>query len=287
MDDQIVLRDNRSPGWFWAQNELIDEYGPIIGVYGIAVYMVLARYANNKSQQTRPGLRKIAAQLKTGRKQVTEAVNALEAAGIITVQRRPRETHIYTLVNLRPAPPGIPEMPDNSLVSQGGQLVSQGGQPGIPGRPELDLVLDSLTRLETVAQKPKPPAKDYLDLAAITAEKQRQRKAPIKHLERIALTALGMKKAPNYRYDALWFEPLTDILDQAEGDVERAGEAIRAAATAAADDALTITSPRSLHGLALQELAERGNGRDAEAAAAKEAVARETMRKLAKEHGHV
>jgi len=68
-----------------------------------------------------------------------------------------------------------------------------------------------------------------------------------------------MKKAPNYRYDALWFEPLTDILDQAEGDIERAEEAIRASAAAAAADALTITSPRSLHGLALQELAARGN----------------------------
>ena len=110
------------------------------------------------------------------------------------------------------------------------------------------------------SQKPKQPAKDHLDLAAITEEKRRQRESPIKYLESIALAALGMKKAPNYRYDTLWFEPLTDILDQAEGDIDRAGEAIRAAAAAAAEDALTITSPRSLHGLALQELAERGNG---------------------------
>ena len=138
---------------------------------------------------------------------------------------------------------------------------------------------------ETVSPVSENTELDYLDLVLATEEKQQKHKAPIKHLEGIVLETLGMKKAPNYLYDKNWFEPLTDILDQADGDLDRAGQAIRTATATAKANALTITSPKSLHGLALQELADRDNGQT-QAAIAKEAAAKEIMRRLAKEHGH-
>lgn len=109
-------------------------------------------------------------------------------------------------------------------------------------------------------QEPSPSSPDYLDLCLKTKQAQDKLQHPLTVLAETTAHLLGLAKVPNYRYKERWEDPLADILDQAEGDIERAEEAIRASAAAAEADALTITSPRSLHGLALQELAARGNG---------------------------
>ena len=139
-DDTITIRDNREPGWFWAQNELLDEHGANIGVCGIAVYMTLARYANNESQRTWPGLRKIAAILGTGRNQVRDAIAMLEAAKIIRVTRRPRQSHIYTLITLKATlPGGFGEDPPQEVGLEKTQVGSEKTQGGSGEDPVLDL----------------------------------------------------------------------------------------------------------------------------------------------------
>ena len=172
-DAPIVVRDNREPGWFWAPNELLDEHGPTIGAYGVATYMLLARRANNESQESWPGLRSMAKTLGTGRRQVREAIEKLEAAGIIAVEHRPRQTHRYTLLNIRGTKrAGTPETPPKEVAPLRPQVVSQGSHPGTPGEPELDLG----TRLRELdlaaaAKKPKPrPSSSLPDQEGWTAE---------------------------------------------------------------------------------------------------------------------
>ena len=135
--------------------------------------------------------------------------------------------------------------------------------------------------------KTEPSNPDYLDLALATKAKQDKHKLPITHLSEVVADLLGLSKVPNHRFAELWESPLSDLLDQADGDIERVEAALRAAVLEGRDNGITLTTPNSLHGLALQELADRDNGQEAQAKIAKEAAAQATMLRLAKEHGHI
>jgi len=281
-DEPIVIRDNREPGWFWSPNELLDIYGPIIGVYGIAVYMALARRADNTSQKTWPGLRSMAKTLGTGRRQVREAIEKLEAAGVITVERRPRQTHRYTLVNLRvQSQAGIPEAPPKEVAPPRPQVGPQGSHPGIPGEPELDLG----TRLREL-DRTELPKIDYLDLVLETKSAQDKLKRPITYLSETVADLLGLAKVPNYQYEERWESPLRDLLDQADNDIDRVEVALRTAAQEGRDNGMTMTTASSLHGLALKALAQTNGKNTTEDVEAREAAARAKMHELAREHGH-
>ena len=104
MGDEIQIRDTRDGGWFWADNELIDHYGETIGVHGIAVYMALARYANNN--KCWPSIGTICKKIGVSRPTVTKALNKLKAAGLISVQHRmtaegDSDSNLYTLERIK------------------------------------------------------------------------------------------------------------------------------------------------------------------------------------------
>jgi DNA-binding MarR family transcriptional regulator len=63
VSEEFLVRDTRQPGHFWADNELIDVYGPQLGAHGIAVYMALARKAINGTGECRISMRSIAGQI--------------------------------------------------------------------------------------------------------------------------------------------------------------------------------------------------------------------------------
>jgi hypothetical protein len=44
----LVIRDQRRPGWFSLDNEIIDDHGSKIGAYGIAVYCAISRHSRNQ-----------------------------------------------------------------------------------------------------------------------------------------------------------------------------------------------------------------------------------------------
>jgi DNA-binding transcriptional ArsR family regulator len=106
MNNAARVRDHREPGHFWADNEIIDQHLPTIGAYGFAVYMLLTRYANNKTGQCDPSVKTIASALGISPPTTQKALKALEDAGLIKITYRPRtnkdrkvnETNIYTLL---------------------------------------------------------------------------------------------------------------------------------------------------------------------------------------------
>lgn len=159
-DDVIEIRDHRQPGWFWAQNEVLDEHGREIGPVGVAVYMVLARYALNRTQEAWPGLRKIAAMIGTRRKQVRPAIVKLEELGLITVEKRVRRSSVYTLLDLKGG--GVGETPPSERVgSEEPQVGSEEPQGGVGETPELDLRtrLTNKTRAEEIWDQAKEDLK--------------------------------------------------------------------------------------------------------------------------------
>lgn len=108
----VQVRSVRRPGHFWADNELLDVYGPQIGAYGFAVYMALSRYARNDSGECRVALGRIAASLAISTRTVQRAVEALERVGLLGVERVPapergrlHAANVYTLLEVSKGTP--------------------------------------------------------------------------------------------------------------------------------------------------------------------------------------
>jgi hypothetical protein len=83
---QFVVRDQRQPGWFFVDNELIDKFGKQLGAYGVAVYAVLARYSKNSTQQVNLSQRDIAAMLGISQGRVRASLRELVDAGLIHME---------------------------------------------------------------------------------------------------------------------------------------------------------------------------------------------------------
>ncbi|MBK7202494.1 helix-turn-helix domain-containing protein [Candidatus Amarolinea dominans] len=101
--NQII--DERRMNWLWIDNEVVDRFGPQIGAYGLAVYAVLARFADNRTRVAFPAIPTIAALLKLGRTTVVAAIKSLECTEppLITVTfGGGRTANTYTLNDLSP-----------------------------------------------------------------------------------------------------------------------------------------------------------------------------------------
>lgn len=90
MTNKIEVRTMSDGGWFFVDTALVLEYGKEIGAYGIAVYNVLAAYANNQSQECSPSYQTIADALDCSRRKVIDCINKLLEFNIIS---RVHRTH--------------------------------------------------------------------------------------------------------------------------------------------------------------------------------------------------
>lgn len=100
--DDVIVRDIRRAGWFWAENEVIDNHLHAIGDTGFTVYMVLVRYANNQTNTAIISLAKIAEKIGKSKSTVKRVIKLLEKEGLITIERerkRPKvnEVNKYSL----------------------------------------------------------------------------------------------------------------------------------------------------------------------------------------------
>jgi len=101
--DAIRIRDQRAPGWYWIQNELIDVLARTAGVYAVAVYNVLSRHAR-ADQVVGLSARKIADALGCSRSKVFDGLRDLEQHAIIARRPREGEETKYVLVDLKSEP---------------------------------------------------------------------------------------------------------------------------------------------------------------------------------------
>jgi DNA-binding MarR family transcriptional regulator len=99
------IRSIGDKNWYWVSKSVLNQYGQILRSSGIAVYSVLASYANSKSQTCFPTQQVIAVRIGLSRKTVNRKVKILKYLKLIRV-RRTRGRCIYFL--LKPdAPNGI------------------------------------------------------------------------------------------------------------------------------------------------------------------------------------
>lgn len=99
-ETKAKIRDRRKAGWFRIDDELIEVYGPEIGVHGIAVYAALCKHAD-KEESSHPGLRLLCEKLKIGRAKLLKTLAKLEAVGLISIEPGDRNNvNVYTLLDV-------------------------------------------------------------------------------------------------------------------------------------------------------------------------------------------
>lgn len=93
------MRDRRDKGWFWLENELVDneDLKPMQRL----LYMVLARHSNNETSESFPSLETLCK--KTGvkdKRTITKHIKSLEEIGIIEIKRVKGKSNRYFLNNI-------------------------------------------------------------------------------------------------------------------------------------------------------------------------------------------
>ena len=94
LDVPFIVRDHRRKGFFTIDNELLDRYGDQLGPYGLAVYMALARFANQEGTCW-PSLATIAKRTGMSRMQVIREIAKLQALQLIAVEHQCSEMGIH------------------------------------------------------------------------------------------------------------------------------------------------------------------------------------------------
>ena len=82
---EIVVRDQREPGWFHLDNEIVDQYGARLGAYGISVYAVLCRRCTASQEVRSLSQRDIAATLGISQDRVRKSLADLAELGLIQI----------------------------------------------------------------------------------------------------------------------------------------------------------------------------------------------------------
>jgi biotin operon repressor len=101
-NEKIKIRSLKDGSWYWINKELLKNYGQKISSSGIAVYNVLAKYANSATQSCFPSQKKIADEIGISRKTVRDKIRELELFGLLYTKSK-NCSRIYTLLKIRGA----------------------------------------------------------------------------------------------------------------------------------------------------------------------------------------
>lgn len=85
---KIQVKDGREHGWYPIYHYLTDTYGPQIGANGLAVYIVLARFADASTREAYPSHERIAAITALSRRTVINSLHKLRDVGLITIAKQ-------------------------------------------------------------------------------------------------------------------------------------------------------------------------------------------------------
>src|SRR5829696_8934298 len=95
------VRDRRRASWFSVDNEVLDDFGPLIGLHGFAVYCALSRHAYAGDEEANVSLTTLCTHLKMGRAKLLETLGELRDVGLIAIERGDRKTtNTYTLLEV-------------------------------------------------------------------------------------------------------------------------------------------------------------------------------------------
>lgn len=87
-DEKNTIRNLSGGDWYWISRAFLLSYGRTLKPSGIAVYNVLASFANSKTQSCFPNYRTIAQIAGTSKRTVSEKMRQLEKLELIRLERQ-------------------------------------------------------------------------------------------------------------------------------------------------------------------------------------------------------
>lgn len=101
-DQSIKIRDLRG-GFFWIDNELLDDdhYREVVGCFGLLVYMVLCRHARNGNGECSLLLSTIADKARISKASVSRGVAELQKAELLAVEKGYKTASLFTLLAVK------------------------------------------------------------------------------------------------------------------------------------------------------------------------------------------
>lgn len=95
------IRSIGSGDWYWIGKNVLRIHGRSLGVTGIAVYNVLASYADARTQVCFPTQASIAKLIHVSRMTVARKINFLEKIGLLVVDKKQGGRCLYRLLETR------------------------------------------------------------------------------------------------------------------------------------------------------------------------------------------
>jgi biotin operon repressor len=97
-NEKNQIRSLSRRGWFWINREILTGFGKRLKSSGIAVYNVLASYANQGTQTCFPAQQTIADQIGLHRVTVNRKISQLSQLGLLKIERQ-KDRCLYFLLN--------------------------------------------------------------------------------------------------------------------------------------------------------------------------------------------
>ena len=106
MDEAIEVRDARGNNRFMIDNAIIDVYGPIIGPYGLALYIAICRHSDRETQESYPRVKTLAKETGMSGRQVHNKLEQLCELGLLRVVsgKEAGQRNVYVLLQVYPDP---------------------------------------------------------------------------------------------------------------------------------------------------------------------------------------
>jgi hypothetical protein len=99
MKHTFEVRDKRT-GFAWINNEIIDEFLSEIGPSAFAVYVILARHANNETQLTFPSQERLGELLGMSRRTIYSALKLLCDYRLIRIEKSQHGGYVHNVYTL-------------------------------------------------------------------------------------------------------------------------------------------------------------------------------------------
>jgi hypothetical protein len=105
-EEHIIVRDRRQKHQFSIHNRVVDEWLPIIGQTGYALYSLYVRMANRDDERCWPGYTLISKHLGIGRSSISDHNRLLEWCGLVHVEHGdPNRPNEYYILDIPPVTP--------------------------------------------------------------------------------------------------------------------------------------------------------------------------------------
>lgn len=98
MSNTFEIRDLRQQDWIWSSKFIL--FHPEVDASMYKVYCGLSSYADNKTQEAFPSQNTLAKRLHIGKSTVIRALQKIEAAKLIRIEKSQGEHNIYYLLNI-------------------------------------------------------------------------------------------------------------------------------------------------------------------------------------------